>query len=262
MSNNNHKNSSCAYAEQMVSYLYGEADAREKSNFETHLDNCPACTDELAAFVLVRSTVLDWRAEEFSTLLTPAFDILAAEYKESFSTTVVLAESRSWLAGFRQMFSLNSMKATAAFGILIICAGIVWFAFNFSGGNDNAENRDDVKSIEAAVTPTVELAKKSEEKSVADKNDEKSSPLYQITNSTPPLKREKPGSPNKSIIRASSNAPKNNSDNSIRNPKEASEDSKKTASVRKKRIPDLNDVEDEEDETIRLSDLFDELDTK
>jgi len=245
----------------MVSYLYGEADAREKTKFETHLKNCSTCADELAAFGFVRSAVLDWRAEGVSKLPTPAIEIPAAEYKESFSTTVVLAESRSWFAGFRQMFSLNSMKATAAFGILIVCAGIVWFAFSFSG-NDISENGDDVKPIQVAVTPTVEIAKKSEEESVADKNNEKSLPSYQITKSTPPIKREKTGSPNKSIIRASSNAPKNNSDNSIRNPKEASEDSKKTASVRKKRIPNLNDVEDEEDETIRLSDLFDELDTK
>jgi len=262
MSNNNHNNSSCAYAEQMVSYLYGEADAKEKYKFEMHLESCLTCTDELAAFGFVRSAVLDWRAEGFSKLPTPAFDISFAEAKESFSTTVVSNENRSWLAGFRQMFSFNLIKATATFGIALVCAGIVWFAFNSSGGNEIAEKGDDKNKIQAAVSPTVEITKKPEEKSVANTSDKKSSPSSDVTSSPQQITRERLDNPNKSIVKVSGNAPKNNSDNSARDPKEKNEGGKKTPSVQKKRIPNLSDVEDEEDETIRLADLFDELDTK
>ena len=261
MSNNNHKNSSCDYAEQMLSYLYGEADAREKSNFETHLKNCSTCADELAAFGFVRSAVLDWRAERFLKLPTPAFEIPAAESKESFSTAVASNETRSWIAEFRQMFSLNSMNAAAAFGVLIVCAAIAWFAFNFSGDKEMAENGND-RIIKTAVSPTAEIIKKPEEKNIAAKDDEKSLPSSVIANSPPPIKREKSDSPNKSVIKVSSNALKNDSDNSARNPKEMNEAVKKTPSVRKKQIPNLNDANDEADETIRLADLFDELDTK
>jgi len=263
MSNNNHNNSSCAFAEQMVSYLYGEADAKEKYKFETHLKNCLACTDELAAFGFVRSAVLDWRAERFSKLPTPSFDIPVPEFKKSFSTTVVSDGNSSWFAGFRQMFSFNLMRATAAFGILVICAGVAWFAFNSFGGNEIAENENNRNLIQAAVSPTVEIFKKPEEKNVADKKGEQSSLPFEVTNSSQQTKREGQDRLNKSAIRVSNNAPKNNLDSSARNPKETNESIKKATSVRKKQIPNLNDAEDEEeDKTIRLADLFDELDTK
>jgi hypothetical protein len=72
----------------------------------------------------------------------------------------------------------------------------------------------------------------------------------------------KPDSPSKSIVRVSSSSHEKNSDSFARSPKETNEAIKKTPPVRKKQIPNLNDAEDDEDETIRLADLFDELDTK
>lgn len=259
MSNNNHNNPSCAFAEQMVSYLYGETDEREKIKFETHLANCPTCADELAAFGFVRTAVLDWRAEGFSKLPTPAFDIPVAESKKSFSTTVVSNGNQSRLAGFRQMFSFNLMRATVAFGVLIVCAGIAWFAFNFSGSNEVVKNGDDGNSIQTAVSPTVEILEKPKENSVALKDDEISSP--EITDSTPQIKRASPDSPNKSIVRVSGNAPKNNSDGFLRRPKETNAGIKKPVYVQKKQIPNLY-VAEEEDKTIRLADLFDEIGAK
>lgn len=264
MSNNNYNNSSsCAFAEQLVSYLYDEADAREKLKFETHLESCSICADELSAFGFARSAVLDWRAEEFSTLPTPTFDVPFAESKESFSSAVAVNENRSWFDGFRRMFSFNSMKATTAFAVLIVSIGIIWLAFNSFDGNQIAKNEANKNAIQAAVSPTVEIVKKSEAENVIEKIDGESSASSGIINSPQqPVNREKPDSPNESVVKVSSVAPKNKADDSARNPKETNKNGTKTLPVRKKQIPNLNDAADEADETIRLADLFDELDTK
>ena len=261
MLNNNHNHSSCAFAEQLISYLYDESDAREKSGFETHLKSCPTCADELAGFGFVRAAVLDWQTEEFSKLPTPAFDVSADKSKESFSTVVVSTENRSWLDGFRQVFSFNPLRAAAAFGILIICFGILWLALNSSKGDEIAENGSDKNSVQSDVSPTVEIIKNPEGKSVI-KDDEKSLPSSDVSNPPQGIKRQRQDSRNDSAVKVSSGVPKINPDNFARIPKESNESAKKTPSVRKKQIPNLNDAEDEEDETIRLADLFDELDAK
>ena len=64
MLNNNH-NPSCAFAEQIVSYLYNETNAKEKAAFDAHLNNCSTCADELAGFGFVRSSIVEWKNAEF-----------------------------------------------------------------------------------------------------------------------------------------------------------------------------------------------------
>ena len=111
MLNNNHN--SCQFAEQTVSYLYGEAAASEKAEYELHLKTCPTCADELAGFGFIRSSVLDWRNEDFAKLQTPAFDIPATKSKNVFSPASNPSESRSWFGGLGKIFNFN--PATAAF---------------------------------------------------------------------------------------------------------------------------------------------------
>ena len=72
---NHYKNSSCAFAEQIVAYLYDEANPQEKTDFEAHLTNCENCADELSAFGLVRSSVQQWRTAEFLPMQIPAIEI-------------------------------------------------------------------------------------------------------------------------------------------------------------------------------------------
>lgn len=49
----------------------------------------------------------------------------------------------------------------------------------------------------------------------------------------------------------------------MRSSKDANDSVKKIAPVVKKQpIPNLNDAEDEEDKTVRLADLFDEIDAR
>ncbi len=140
MSNeNNHENASCRFAEQIVSYLYDEISAAEKSTLESHLPFCAPCADELGGFSAVRFSVREWRAEDFANLSTPVFEMPPKE------NTRVQA-LRQWLDSIAASFALSKTWATAAtagFAVLAVCAGLIWFIGNSSGRDENiAQNRE------------------------------------------------------------------------------------------------------------------------
>ncbi len=252
---NNHKN--CQFAEQIVSYLYDEFEAKEKLIFEAHLKGCRFCAEEYAGFGLVRSSILEWRDADFSTLTAPTFAITAND-NDNFSPSAS-TESRSWLDQIRQMFSFSPTLAVTALAVAIVGVGLAFFALNFLGKKEIAEQRKEKDLVTATVSPTAEIKKKAE--SSADKTAELSTPpsSYNV-NSPKEKKRVKPFETEKVALKVSAAAPKNNLNNTAVDPKETS--NKKPSPVTKQRVPNLNELEQDEDETIRLADLFDELDTK
>jgi anti-sigma factor RsiW len=52
----------CARAEDLVSYLYGEADEAAALAFEQHAQHCASCRTELAEFRQVRVSIGEWLA--------------------------------------------------------------------------------------------------------------------------------------------------------------------------------------------------------
>jgi len=63
---NNEKNgfdslNDCGRKEDLVTYLYGEAHATERASFESHLDYCDGCRNELTAFGRVRRDLDAWQ---------------------------------------------------------------------------------------------------------------------------------------------------------------------------------------------------------
>src|SRR5262245_44880222 len=53
--------SDCGRKEDLVTYLYGEAPATERASFESHLDYCDACRNELTDFGRVRRDLGAWQ---------------------------------------------------------------------------------------------------------------------------------------------------------------------------------------------------------
>jgi anti-sigma factor RsiW len=51
----------CGRKEDLVNYLYGEADTSQRGTFERHLDDCDACRNELTAFGRVRDDLGAWQ---------------------------------------------------------------------------------------------------------------------------------------------------------------------------------------------------------
>jgi len=260
MLNNKYNNSSCKYTEQIVSYIYDEFTSAEKGEFKAHLVNCYSCADEIKSFGFVRSSISEWRNEEFSNLETPFINIPLKNREKSFSVVTSKSESKTWFGKLGKIFSFN--PAFAGLAILVVCVGIAWFAFNFSGGvNEIAANRIDKNSVQPPAAPTNEISLNSSEITAADKNNEKST-VIKPADVPQEIKREKTTSPSRAIVKASNNIPKNNSDNPVVKVKESNDGNKKAPSVQKRQIPSLTNIEVEEDDSIRLADLFDELDTK
>lgn len=112
----------CARAEDMVSYLYGEADEAASQSFLAHTSRCASCRTELAAFGSVRANIGEWRSQALSA---PAqADMRASSSVIALPDSNAQARARSAMAAIREFFTLSPVwmrAATAAFGILF-CA--------------------------------------------------------------------------------------------------------------------------------------------
>lgn len=244
MFDNNHHN--CAFAEQLVSYLYNETNAKEKAAFDGHLNNCSTCAEEFAGFGFVRSSLEEWKNAEFSNLETPSIKI---PYPTAVST-----EKQSRFAQLRKLFAL-SPAWRAALAALAVVVGLTFLIFNFSNSNEVAE--DNNKPIESAVSPIVE---KQIEPPIKETPDE-------TATQNPTEKQSKPSAiaPENRIVKASNNLTKKNNlkqnlTNAANVPKTKSD--KNAFAVQKQNVPKLNNLEEEEDTSLRLADLFAEVGVK
>ena len=251
MFDKNGHNPSCGYAGDIVSYLYDEIDPSEKLKFESHLAGCHSCGTELAGFSNVRSSVNTWRTEEFGWLPTPQIVIPYEAIEES---PVNVAETRGTiLTDLKRIFSFTPWPpAFAAFGALAVLAGLAFFAVNYVNkeGVSVAENKNTVRPV---AGPTVEAPKPSPE--VAAGGDPPSPRVSDRT--APPVK-------NPEVVKISTNtqstpknpAPPRNEAGTSNKPGE------KTTTPEKQKAPSLNNYTDDEDTTLRLADLFEEIDTR
>jgi hypothetical protein len=111
----------CARAEEMVTYLYGEATLAEANDFEKHLQNCSSCSSELATFGQVREAVGEWREQALGSLTSPAFAANAARH---FTPAEAPVRTRSAIAALREFFTLSPawMRAATAVAAVVFCA--------------------------------------------------------------------------------------------------------------------------------------------
>ncbi|HEX8175414.1 MAG TPA: zf-HC2 domain-containing protein [Pyrinomonadaceae bacterium] len=116
----------CAHAEELVTYLYGELSEHEAAQFRRHMEQCGSCKQELTAFGRVREDVIEWRNQSL-----PSFDFQQAPL---YSNAVAAPQKRSALAALRQFFTLAPMwmRAATAAAALVICALLVFTAIHFS----------------------------------------------------------------------------------------------------------------------------------
>jgi anti-sigma factor RsiW len=112
----------CERAEELVTYLYGEARPEDEKAFRQHLNACAVCREELAAFGAVREAVGEWRAQALSTVpslnigeeLSPAINSHSRRAPE---------RKRSAVAALREFFTLSPLwlQAGAAAAVLVVC---------------------------------------------------------------------------------------------------------------------------------------------
>lgn len=113
----------CERAEQLVAYLYGEADPAGRKSFEQHMHDCAACREEFAAFGDVRCAVGDWRAEALGIL--PSFAAAGeASAAHVLNGSHATAPRRSALAALREFFALSPLwlRAASVAAAVVVCA--------------------------------------------------------------------------------------------------------------------------------------------
>ncbi len=116
----------CHRAEDLVTYLYGEATAEEARDFSAHLQQCDACRAEFAVFNQVHTSIAAWRNEALGA---------QPQFSQSVANPVVVAgvwvqherKLSAW-ASLREFFSVSPLwlRGATAFAGLLLCALIVF----------------------------------------------------------------------------------------------------------------------------------------
>ncbi|HEX8567452.1 MAG TPA: hypothetical protein VF648_17570 [Pyrinomonadaceae bacterium] len=157
--NNNHKSDlNCAFGETLVAVLYNEATAAETENFERHLNRCRECSEELAAFGMLRNAVSDWRETEFAPLALP--NIVLPDEIQKIEPAVT--EKHSPLQSLRAFFTpanFGWQMAAAGFAGFIIL-GLLFIGSTDLFKPDNEIARAPSPSVNA--TPETTIAQKAE----------------------------------------------------------------------------------------------------
>ena len=266
----NHK-STCKFAEDIVAYLYGEIKPAEKLRFEQHLTSCNSCTDELSGFLMVRASVIDWNEAEFSQLATPIIEIPYEQKVPVRNFVTQKYDSPSLMSKIRAFFNFSPMWTTAVTGlaVLLICVGLVFVVINSQKTDDRAaSNKDNDSNVKIQTTPTVEN-KNTNSKNVetntavqdsapkiqndADKPEITTGKSSQQINQPTPIKVSTTNNPVKPGVIKS---PKIGSSNENKVVNKTNKNSPKSKSR-----PTLSGEEDET-ETLRLSDIFEEIGKK
>jgi anti-sigma factor RsiW len=115
----------CHRAEDLVTYLYGEANEVDALDFREHLQQCEACKSEFAVFNQVHESILVWRNEA----LGASFNLASPASEPVVDSTQFVNHERklSALAAIREFFSVSPLwlRGATAFAGLLLCALIV-----------------------------------------------------------------------------------------------------------------------------------------
>ena len=112
----------CHRAEDLVSFLYGEASAAEARDFAEHMERCDSCQSEFQSFQHVHQSIACWRNETLGANAPAAVPVSVARDVER-TVLPAAVRSRSARAAFREFFSVSPLwlrGATAFAGILLV----------------------------------------------------------------------------------------------------------------------------------------------
>ena len=117
----------CHRAEDLVTYLYGEASQAEARDFAAHIEACDACRAEFALFNQVHDSIVTWRNEA----LGPATVPIATPAAQAISPATPFVPHERHLsawAALREFFSVSPLwlRAATAFAGLLLCALLVF----------------------------------------------------------------------------------------------------------------------------------------
>ena len=113
----------CHRAEDLVTYLYGEASVEEARDFASHMRQCDACRAEFSLFNRVHDSIAAWRNEALGPIASPA-----ATPEVSFVHPAIVRRRLPALAALREFFAVSPLwlRGATAFAGLLLCALLVF----------------------------------------------------------------------------------------------------------------------------------------
>ncbi len=231
----NAKFTSCKLSTEIVPYLYGELSASASSTFESHLLDCSGCTDEFAAIAGARYEVYEWNQLEFVPMPTPRMEI-------PYDTANPHTES--WLDRFRSVVGRSwALPGVAFAGLALVAAFAGMFAFS-SDTNDTASVPSNSNLRAADNRPTVRESVK--QPVVTDQVVRQELPEVHQPARMSTVKRV--------------DAKRGTSTERTISPQTMGTRTKSTQD-QPRRVPTLNEYFEDEDTSLRLAELFDDIET-
>ncbi len=216
----------CNASDQFVDYMYGEMPEDRQIVFEDHLASCQACTDEFAEVANLRFSVYEWRKVEFDPLETPVFAIPSATPSLG---TLIANWARSWASAPGYW---NAATGFAAILLLVLAGG---YFLIYNNGEQLAVSEPSSEPQLTRENATAEPAKPS----VTAVTDRFEGAPVTSTAEMPVRPVAKP--PRGANIRQSRGA---------------------AVSINFQAPPRLNEFEEIQDESLRLSDMFDDIESE
>lgn len=229
----------CDFRDAILPYLYGESSSADRDRFESHLVDCSACTDEFAELSFARYSVFEWQKEEFASMPTPQIVI---PYKQKTDRDL------GFFAGLRELLVLNWATTAGAVAVLAVVAGLGFLAVNYdrdpgaqlAGIDETNKNISTVKTVPSPVAPVT--GRDVEVVTTEPRSDPQRS-VVPIKATTVNRRPKQPTAPN-------SIAPRQLNTEAVRVPQQD------------RRTPSLTGGADDDDRSLRLTDLFDAVDTR
>ena len=165
----------CHRAEDLVTYLYGEATVEEARDFSAHMHQCDACRAEFAVFHQVHDSIVTWRNQAIGSVVQIPQSTSAASAVVAPSEFVQPERKLSALAALREFFSVSPLwlRGATAFAGLLLCA-LVLFAVSRTWQQPVMTARDDDKKYTEAQ---FQEAVRKQVEQIANSREDKREPL-------------------------------------------------------------------------------------
>ncbi|HXI22342.1 MAG TPA: hypothetical protein VNG71_00600 [Pyrinomonadaceae bacterium] len=176
----------CHRAEDLVTYLYGEASEADALDFGKHLQQCNACRSEFGVFNQVHDSILTWRNEALGV----AFDPRAVAIDSAVESSQFVRHERklSAPAALREFFTVSPLwlRGATAFAALLLCALATIMIMRFAqkpvdisqkSAPERTYTQQEVKAeVDRAVQKTKDEIARQTSTSIATSNNEKPTP--------------------------------------------------------------------------------------
>lgn len=223
---------SCGFNGDVLSYLYNEMSEAERDRFESHLEACETCVNEFAILSDARYSVYEWKAIEFAPMETPAIIIPIEPVKAS------------WLDVIKTAFAFPRGLVAAGAGFAAIALIVSVSLIGFSG--NGIDDKPVVRTIEPQVSTMAAQNPVSSPSPEMSKVDTPPSP----DKTRVEVERHKP-----EIVKASVRVPKNNLSTTATK-------KNRDSSAKNVNAPRLVRFDDNDDDSLRLAELFNDIDTR